>query len=69
MFLFNFGNIQRHIIVAPHFTECLLLVMMTIIMIIVMMTIIIIIIMMMIITIIAPAGLLAPEGQKPEEAP
>lgn len=51
MFLFNFGNIQRHIVVAPHFTKCLLLVMMTIIMIIVMMTIIIIII-MMIITII-----------------
>lgn len=44
MFLFNFGNIQRHIIVAPHFTKCLLLVMMTIIMIIVMMMIIIIMI-------------------------
>ena len=36
MFLFNFGNIQPYIIVAPHFTICLLLVMMTIIMIIVM---------------------------------
>ena len=45
MFSFNFGNIQRYIIMAPHFTKCILLVMMTTIMIIIN----IMIIMMMII--------------------
>ena len=53
MFLFNFGNIQRYIIMAPHFTKCLLLVMMTTIMIIIMIMIIInIMIIMMIIMIV-----------------
>lgn len=43
MFSFNFGNIQRYIIMAPHFTKCILLVMMTTIMIIINIMIIMII--------------------------